>query len=281
MSISIQKANFWKRFSAWLVDAVAVFFVSLGVFILACILVNTDALKVAYQNKIEPYKTAIETEFSIDLDLMGTAEYQAMEQAERDAYDALYEKAQDAFNEKIKADKDALELYNNWLTQVLTAGIIAILTSHLLLNFCVPLILKNGQTLGKKTFGLAVIRTNGVKVNGKVLFVRQFIGLCAIETMAVLYMCTLIPVGLITALLVQALQVGVMIKTPTNSSIHDLLADTVVVELASQQIFETEEARAQFIANESAEGAAPTADTALPLPAETTENEENTPSVSE
>ena len=252
MTISIQKANFWKRFSAWLVDTVAVFFVALGVFILACSIVGTDKLEQAYQNKIEPYRVAVETEFSIDLDFINTEEYRKMEQADRTAYDTLYKTAKDALAKKIEADKDAVALYSEWITQSITAAIVGLLTSHLLLNFCLPLILKNGQTLGKKTFGLAVMRTNGVKVGGTALFIRQFIGLFAIETMAVLYMCTLIPVGLITAALVQVLQIGVMIKTETNSSIHDLLADTVVVELASQQIFETEEERAQFLAKEAA-----------------------------
>lgn len=252
MTISIQKANFWKRFSAWLVDTVAVFFVALGVFILACSIVGTDKLEQAYQNKIEPYRVAVETEFSIDLDFINTEEYRKMEQADRTEYDTLYETAKDALSKKIAADKDALALYNEWITQSITAAIVGLLTSHLLLNFCLPLILKNGQTLGKKTFGLAVMRTNGVKVGGTALFIRQFIGLFAIETMAVLYMCTLIPVGLITAALVQVLQIGVMIKTATNSSIHDLLADTVVVDFSSQQIFETEEERAQFLAKETA-----------------------------
>lgn len=275
MTISIQKANFWKRFSAWLVDMVAVFFVALGVFILACSIVGTDKLEQAYQNKIEPYRVAVETEFSIDLDFINTEEYRKMEQADRTEYDTLYETAKDALAKKIEADKDALALYNEWITQSITAAIVGLLTSHLLLNFCLPLILKNGQTLGKKTFGLAVMRTNGVKVGGTALFIRQFIGLFAIETMAVLYMCTLIPVGLITALLVQVLQIGVMIKTETNSSIHDLLSDTVVIELASQQIFETEEERAQFLAQEAANDTDATSYDSLPQesPAAPTDNE--------
>lgn len=268
MTIGIQKANFWKRFSAWLVDTVAVFFVALGVFILACLIVNTDGIFKAYETKVEPYKIAVETDYSIDLDFVNTEEYRKMEQADREAYDALREKAQTALNEKIEADKEAVALYNEWFTKNLTSGIVALLTSHLLLNFCLPLILKNGQTLGKKVFNLGVMRTNGVKVSGVALFSRQFVGLCAIETLAVIFMCSLGIVGLIAALLVQVLQIGVMIKTDTNSSIHDLLADTVVIELSSQQIFETEEERAQFLAQESTENASPDEESAPPQTAE-------------
>jgi hypothetical protein len=47
--------------------------------------------------------------------------------------------------------------------------------------------------------------------------------------------------GTVVLLLLLALQVGVMIYTKTNSCLHDLLAASVVVELSSQMIFDTEE----------------------------------------
>ena len=48
-------------------------------------------------------------------------------------------------------------------------------------------------------------------------------------------------IGLIVVALLLILQIGVMLATKTNSSIHDLLSDTVVVDFATQQIFESEE----------------------------------------
>ena len=48
-------------------------------------------------------------------------------------------------------------------------------------------------------------------------------------------------VGLVVLALFLILEIGVMIATQTNSCIHDLLSDTVVVDFASQQIFDTEE----------------------------------------
>jgi len=71
--------------------------------------------------------------------------------------------------------------------------------------------------------------------------------LFAMETMFPILMFVMIAfgmlgsVGLITIVLMQVLQIGVMIGTKTNSSIHDLLSDTVVVDYASQRIFNTEE----------------------------------------
>ena len=46
--------------------------------------------------------------------------------------------------------------------------------------FILPLLFGYGRTLGKKIFGLAVIRTNLVKVSNPVLFVRTIVGMFAI-----------------------------------------------------------------------------------------------------
>ena len=59
-------------------------------------------------------------------------------------------------------------------------------------------------------------------------------------------------VGLITIGLLGILQVGMFISTQNNSSIHDLLTDTVVVEFMSQQIFDTQEDLMHFVQEEHA-----------------------------
>ena len=105
-------------------------------------------------------------------------------------------------------------------------------------------------------FGIAVIRTNCVKVSNPVLFIREIIGLYAMETMFPLLIILMIYFGYLgiigtgTILLLMILQLGVMIKTETNSSIHDLLSDTMVVDLVSQRIFDTEEERVAYIAEQ-------------------------------
>ena len=112
--------------------------------------------------------------------------------------------------------------------------------------------------MGKKIFGLAVIRTNCVKASTPVLFIRTVVGLYAIETMMPLFLLIMIwfnmmgIVGLITIGLLGILQLWVMISTPTNSSIHDLLTDTAVVEFMSQQIFDTQEDLMHFMQEEHA-----------------------------
>ena len=48
-------------------------------------------------------------------------------------------------------------------------------------------------------------------------------------------------IGMIILGLILLLQVILMIATHTNSMIHDVLAKTVVVDMASQMIFDTEQ----------------------------------------
>ena len=247
MTISIQKANFWKRFSAWLVDTVLVILLTV-----ACALPLLDAFNfdengarlVAIQ---EQHQTAIEEEFSVNLDIPNE-EYEKLPESQK----KIIDDAKSAFIKALGKDETFVRLRADRLTLILGSAAIALFVAVLAAHFILPLILKNGQTLGKKTFGLALMKTDCIKAGAPILFVRSMVGLFAIETMAFAFLLTIVPVGVITAILLQGLQMFVMIKTDTNAAIHDLLANTVVVELASQQIFETEEERAQFLAKEAA-----------------------------
>jgi uncharacterized RDD family membrane protein YckC len=92
------------------------------------------------------------------------------------------------------------------------------------------------------------MRTDGIKVNGPLMFIRTILGKFTIETMIpvlILIMISFNSIGIVGILilgLILLLQVVLLIATHTNSMIHDVLAKTVVVDMASQMIFETEQA---------------------------------------
>ena len=114
-------------------------------------------------------------------------------------------------------------------------------------NIAVPIKLGNGQTLGKKIFGIAVMRTDSVKVTAPLLFIRTILGKFTIETMIPVLICIMIffnmigIVGMLILGLILLVQIILMITTHTNSCIHDVLAKTVAVDMQSQLIFENEE----------------------------------------
>ena len=111
----------------------------------------------------------------------------------------------------------------------------------------VPICFKHGRTLGKKIFGLAVIRTNGVKLGGQAHFIRAIIGKYTIETMVPVYILLMIIfgtlgiTGTLVLLLLLGLELFTVFTTKTRSTIHDLISDTVVVDYNSQMIFDSEE----------------------------------------
>ena len=247
MALGLQKANFWKRFSAWMLDTMLVILLTTACALPLLELFGHSTLSQQITAIYTPLKESIEAEYQTDLDAT-EEDYESWSDAQKQTYtDAM-----NAFN-KALAETEYAQLRASYLTASLVSVAIALFISVVFAHFVLPLCLKNGQTLGKKVFGLAVVRTSLVKVSPMVLFIRATVGIYAIETVAVAFLLINVPVGTIAAVLVQALQIGVMIKTPTNSSIHDLLADTAVVDYASQHIFETQEEMLEYRKREKEE----------------------------
>jgi uncharacterized RDD family membrane protein YckC len=180
-----------------------------------------------------------ETQYGVEFE-MTAEEYNAMSEEERKTYDAAYG--------ALLTDQVALAAYDKVMNQSLLIVTFSILAAILLLEFAVPLWIGNGQTVGKKIFALGLIRTDSVRVNSMQLFARAVLGKFTVETMIPVYIMIMIFFGNMgfagtLALMALALvQVVLLIVTRNNSQIHDLLAGTIVVDIASQTVFrDTEE----------------------------------------
>lgn len=251
MSFSLQKANFWKRVSAYIFDM-------LIAVMLAVAFAGVFSILFGYTSHAEKMQS-LQRDYYIQygLQIPVSAEvYDTLSAEEKnnyittEDYEQLSEEKKAVYEEvskEIASDPEMQALQSKMFTLSFAIVSLGVFCSHFLWYFLLPLFFKNGQTLGKKCFGLAVIRTNGVKTSTPVLFVRSMLGLYTMETMAPLLFVWMILfgslgyVGIITILGIFLLQIFVMIKTPTNSCIHDLLSDTVVVDFASQQIFDSQE----------------------------------------
>lgn len=228
MPISIQKASIWKRISAHLLDAILALILAVGFAFGVSAILKYDS----HLDQLAAYEKEYAQIYGIDLTL---SEDEINELPEEDQ--AKLEQATDAYHNDERVLKTEATLMYIVIAMVSVGAFLACL----LVYFIIPLFFKNGQTLGKKVFGLAVMRTNCVKASNPVLFVRSMIGLYAMEVMAPIFLLSIGVVGAITLVLLVILEIVVMCVTKTNSSIHDLLSDTVVVDFASQQIFESEE----------------------------------------
>lgn len=233
MIFDLQRASLLKRISAFLLDAIVLVIAITGFSALFSIMLNYDAHEQALQDAYARY----EAEYGISFN-MTNEEYIALSDAEKAVYDKAYE--------EMNKDEDALYAYNMVIRLNLATSSLAIIVSCLLFEFLLPLLLKNGQTIGKKIFGIAVMREDGVRLSTLQLFARSMLGKCTIGTMIPFLMLFLVffgslgLTGTVIVLAMLAIQIGLMF-TKKRMLMHDLLAHTVAVDMASQMIFDTTE----------------------------------------
>lgn len=239
-----QKANMFKRISAFLFDLILLCIVAVGCAYLLSVCFGYDApldeldqIKVSYE---EQYATAdYELKFEIS-----TADYEKLTDGQKE----IYQEAYAAFAKDERANYLTAMIVN--LSLLITS--FAILLSFILLEFVVPLLFGNGQTVGKKVFGVALMREDGVKISPVILFIRTVLGKYAVETMIPVYIIMMIMfgamgiMGLVTLGAILIIEIALIFTSRARTPLHDKLAHTVCVDMASQMIFDSPEARLEY-----------------------------------
>ncbi len=217
MSNELQRAGMWKRIAAWMFDGILLSVIVVGFAVLLSWMFGYDGYSAAMEDGYARYEEQYGVTFEISLE-----EYESMTEAQRQNYDTAYE--------ALIADQEVLYNYNMVLHLTMLVITLALLISLLLWEFFIPLWLGNGQTLGKRIFGLCLVRNDGVKLNTLQLFARTILGKFTIETMipvyvlVMLYFGTLGLTGTMVLFALLAAQVFCLMVTKTNSAIHDLIA---------------------------------------------------------
>lgn len=259
----LQKASLMKRLSAFLLDFVLFTMLFSGVLLLTNSIFNFDyylnryleerpnEIIAEYQEKYkdelakidDAYYLSYEDYFNISDD-----DFNALPEEVRNIYDKCYSETQEAIFTDAEMIKSLEILTNSALAMVS----ISFLIPYLILEFLVPLLFKNGQTLGKKVFAIAVMRNDGVKISPKLLFIRTVLGKFTVETMVPMFMILLFIIGLdpivciTTILAILLIQLVLLITSKTRALIHDSLSSTVVVDFQSQMIFDSVEEKREY-----------------------------------
>ena len=234
MAHELQTAHPWKRLAAWMFDSILVGILAVGFGLLLSALLGYDGYSDTLDRAYETYETQYGVSFAIT-----QTEFASMDEAQQANYTAAYE----AFI----ADEEAMYAYNMMISLSLTIISLGVLLAVVLWEFVMPLWLGHGRTLGKKIFGLCLVRSDGVQMNTMQLFTRSILGKYAIETMIPVLVIMMIfwgTMGIGGTLVVASLTLGQLLSvlvTKSHSAIHDLLAGTVVVDYTSQTIFATTE----------------------------------------
>lgn len=236
MIYDIQKASMWKRISAWLFDAILLLVLITGFATVISMATGYDS----QVKKMEGYEKKYAEEYNINPDIT-YEDYEKLSEKEKQAY-------ADA-NEALRNDPECVKTSTIVFNLILIMVGFGIFFAVLIWEFIIPLFLKNGQTFGKKIFGIAVMRTNGVKVSNVQLFIRAVLGKYTFEIMLPVFSVILLlfgqagifSIGMIALILIVQIAFLIGTRKTTRSAIHDLLSDTVTVDLASQLIFDTQE----------------------------------------
>lgn len=239
MFFDLQKASMLKRISALLLDMIVVSILATGFGFLVSAVIGYDAMFERLNNSYTSY----ETEYNVRMDLTDE-DFLAMSEEEQQRYQEAYD--------IMAADPEITYSYAMVMNMTLIILTVGILLAYVVNDIVIPLIFKNGQTVGKKIFALAVMQNDHTKIKPVSLVVRTLLGKFAVETMVPVLICIMIYFGFIGILgtaglgLLLLLQLVVVIATPTNAAIHDLLAQTVVVDMKSQMIFDDLDAKKKY-----------------------------------
>lgn len=247
MIFDFQKADMWKRISAFLCDIILFSIVAVGIAFLLSSILGIDAqqekMAAVCGRYVEEYdldaflsKEELDGALSISID---EERYNELSEADRAVFDSAFE--------ALNNDKEYLRAYSMVVQFILLIITFSVLISYMILEFTVPLLFKNGQTLGKKVFGVAVMRMDGVKISPILLLVRTLLGKYAVETMIPIFVLISLVIGtasivtLILLLVLIVAQIALVCFTQARTPLHDVLAGTVTVDFASQMIFESSE----------------------------------------
>ncbi len=231
MIYDLQKASLGKRLSAFLFDLVLFVILVTGAAFGLSALLGYDSQLTSYEQSYSDFQELYK------------------EPLNREQFDALTEEGQAAYRAMVD-ELNAItgQVFNSTLL-IITFSLLA---AYLVLELIIPLILGNGQTLGKKIFGIALMRVDGVRLTPVQLFVRTVLGKYTVETMIPAMFAVTIFLGQSTLIsilapaLILLTQIVLLIITHTNSLIHDKMAGTVAVDMASQLIFDSAEELAAY-----------------------------------
>lgn len=231
MEHALQKASLGKRIAAGILDGILICILATGFAFLLSVLLGYDGY---YQTLTDGY-SRYETQYGVSFDIPR----EELSDADREKWDAAYK--------ALSQDEEVIQAYNVVLNLTLVIASVAILLSVLAWEFAVPLLLHNGQTVGKKVFSLGLVRVDGVQVTNLQLMVRALLGKFTLEIMIPVFVILMAfwgisgligPIVLLALLVAQAICLCV---SKTNALLHDQMAGTAVVDISSQRIFRSTE----------------------------------------
>ena len=248
MAHDLQKASAWKRISAYIFDMILIIIVAVGVAFLLSTVLKYDT-RVAEREQL---RQSYQTEYGVSFDIKAE-EYEKLSEQDRQRIDDAYF--------KFATDPDVTRISTAIVNLTLIIIVFSVLVPFVIFEFIIPLLLGHGRTLGKRIFGIAIIREDGVRMSTFQLFTRSILGKYTLETMIPVFLILAILfnvmslVALVGLAVILAVQLGLLLFSRLHAPIHDAIAGTVAVDFASQRIFNTTQELLEYTKQQAAEAA--------------------------
>lgn len=196
-SLSYKTAGLMKRFSSTLMDSVVIIIFSVLFVSILFSLTNFDY----YNTELISYYDRYEDDIASILD-----------------------------------DDAACESYNVVIKLLCFNIALGILIAYIISEVLIPLLLPNGESIGKRIFGITIMRIDERKIGVGTLLLRGLISKYLIETVPVVFITLyalffssyvyliIIPIAIVV------LNVSLVIFRRDHRALHDMIAGTVVLE---------------------------------------------------
>lgn len=155
---------------------------------------------------------------------------------------------------------DAIILVFNKISNVEKAGadymlistmqyVVSLIVSAGLVYVLVPWLMKNGQTLGKKAFGLGLANSDGYKFENKRLLMR-ILPFTVVDASLFLLIGVSLYIVMSIILVMFLVSFALAMSSPKRMSLHDYTARTIVIDLKNSKIFETIDEEEKYVLKE-------------------------------
>lgn len=237
--LEFYKAKPIKRLAALMIDLVMLIAITAGIWIGMYTAMDYDSYVQEFQGYIDEYAQ----KHDVDLSIPSNELQNYPEDVQKKYNEALLD---------LNDNKQAMASYAQQFKINMLAAMVGLFVAFVILEVMIPLILKNGQTVGKKIMGLCVMHKYHVRVGFMQIIYRSILGKYFIGTLIPVAMLIMKNYGVMgtTASLIMAViamvQGFIVLMSQANCGIHDKLFNTVVADFKQQYIFDTWDERCDF-----------------------------------
>ncbi len=155
----------------------------------------------------------------------------------------------DAIMDDLNTVPEVAKAGANYMTISTLQYVVSIFVSGALVYIVVPLILKNGQTFGKKAFGLGLANSDGYKLINSRLIMR-FVPFAVVDISLFFLILVNLYLVLLIILIIFLVSFALAMSSPKRMALHDLTGRTIVVDIKASTLFETIDQEEAYVLKE-------------------------------